>query len=87
MIKGKTKTGFKYELSEERLDNYELLECLAEMEENPMVMPKVLFLLLGKEQVKKLKDHIRTEDGMVPAMQVGEELQDIMLNNPKVKNS
>lgn len=87
MIKGETKSGFKYELSEERLDNYELLESFAEMEESPLVMPRVLNLLLGKEQTEKLKNHLRNEHGFVPAGDLGKELEDIMLNNPKVKNS
>ncbi|WP_281738480.1 hypothetical protein [Enterococcus dispar] len=87
MIKGVTESGFKYKLSEERLDNYELLESFAEMEESPLAMPRVLNLLLGKEQTGKLKEHVRTKDGFVPSDKLGAELQDIMLNNPKVKNS
>ena len=58
MIKGKTKSGFSYELDKERLNNYELLEAIEELEENPLVLSRVVNLLLGKEQTKKLKDHL-----------------------------
>ena len=50
MIKGKTKSGFSYELDKERLNNYELLEAIEELEENPLVLSRVVNLLLGKEQ-------------------------------------
>ena len=52
-IKGKTKTGFKYEITGERLENYELIESLSEVDENPLLLPKTVNLLLGKEQAFK----------------------------------
>ncbi len=35
-------------------------------------------LLLGKEQRKRLYDHIREEDGKVPPQKMGEEIADII---------
>ncbi len=87
MIKGKTKSGFSYELDKERLNNYELLEAIEELEENPLVLSRVVNLLLGKEQTKKLKDHLRSENGIVPTEKMSEEITEIFQNQGETKNS
>ena len=87
MIKRKTKSGFSYELDKERLNNYELLEAIEELEENPLVLSRVVNLLLGKEQTKKLKDHLRTENGIVPTEKMSEEITEIFQNQGETKNS
>ena len=87
MIKGKTKSGFSYELDKERLNNYELMEAIEELEENPLVLSRVVNLLLGKEQTKKLKDHLRTENGIVPTEKMSEEITEIFQNQGETKNS
>lgn len=87
MLKGKTKSGFEYEIPEENLNNYELLEALAEVEENPLIMPKTIKLLLGEEQAKKLKDHVRKKNGIVPTDKLSKEIQDIFENHKETKNS
>lgn len=87
MIKGVTKTGFTYELSKERLDNYEMLEAISELDENPLVLPRVVNLLLGKEQAQKLKEHVRTKDGLVPAETLSDELKAIFEKQNITKNS
>lgn len=51
-IKGITKSGFRFAIDKDRLENYELFELIAENESNPMVMPKILVLLLGEKQKK-----------------------------------
>ena len=40
MLKGKTKSGFKYEVSDDMLNNYELIEVLADVDTNPLLLPK-----------------------------------------------
>lgn len=87
MLKGKTRSGFEYEIPEENLNNYELLETLAEVEENPLMTPKVVNLLLGKKQAEKLKDHLRTETGIVPTDKLSEEIMGIFENHKDLKNS
>ena len=87
MIKGKTKSGFLYELDKERLNNYELLEAIEELEENPLVLSRVVNLLLGKEQTKKLKDHLRTDNGIVPTEKMSEEITEIFQSQGETKNS
>lgn len=86
LITGKTKSGFKYQIQKEQVEDYEFIELIGEVEENPTLLPKVLKLLFGKEQTEKLKDHLRTDDGFVPAPKMFEEFGEV-LNNPKLKNS
>ena len=87
MIKGKTKSGFEYEFPKENLDNYELVEVIGEAEENPLLFPKMVNLLLGKEQANKLKEHLRTESGIVPTDKISEEIMEIFNSQKETKNS
>lgn len=75
--KGKTQSGFIYEIEEARLNNYELLETIGELEDNPMVISKMVVMLLGKEQTNQLKDHLRDEEGLVPVEKMTEEITEI----------
>jgi len=87
LIKGKTSSGFNYEFSKENLNNYELVETLAEMEENPLLITRTINLLLGKEQANKLKDHLRNENGIVPTDKMTEEIMEIFQSQQETKNS
>ena len=75
-FKGTTKTGFPFDISMERMENYEVVETIAEIDENPLVLPRLLKLLLG-DQVAALQDHVRGEDGMVPTQKLMDEVRDI----------
>lgn len=75
-FKGTTKTGFPFDISMEQMENYEVVETIAEIDENPLVLPRLLKLLLG-DQVAALKDHVRGEDGMVPTQKLMDEVRDI----------
>nr|DAS46686.1 MAG TPA: hypothetical protein [Caudoviricetes sp.] len=85
-LTGITKTGFTYSILEKNLKNYELVEVLGELESNPLVLPKVLKLLLGKEQTDKLKDHVRDKDGIVDTEKISDELRDIFEAQARLKN-
>ena len=87
MIKGKTKTGFEYQIPEEKLDNYELVEALGEMEENPLVISKIVDMLLGKDQKDRLKEHLRSKTGIVSSEKMGEEIKNIFESVKETKNS
>lgn len=86
MIKGTTSTGFKYELSKARLENYELIEVLAEVDSNPLLLPKMVNLLLNKEQAISLKEHIRDAEGFVSTEKMFSEIMDIFQNKEETKN-
>lgn len=88
MIKGKTQTGFEYELNEKVLNNYELVENIAEIEENPLAITTIVKQLLGKDGTERLKEHIRDENGIVTTDRMMKEIVDIFQNSGKeTKNS
>lgn len=84
-LTGVTKTGFTYSIPVNNLNNYELVEVLGEMEANPLALPKVLKLLLGKEQTDKLKNHLREKDGTINTEKITVELQDIFEAQSRLK--
>lgn len=87
MVKGKTKSGFKYEVPEEALNDMELMDLFVSIEDGEVQnLTKIADKLLGKEQRLALYDHIRVEDGRVPMNSFEEEIGDILAND-KLKNS
>ncbi|MCT1171308.1 hypothetical protein [Lactococcus lactis] len=86
MLKGTTKSGFRYEITPERLNNFELVEILSEVDENPLLLPKVLNLLLGERQSKNLKNYLRDEEGLVSTDKIRETIEDIFAAQNKIKN-
>ena len=86
VITGKTKSGFAYKIQKEQIEDYDFVELVGNADENPALFPKIMNILLGDEEVNKLKEHLRTEEGFVPIQKMVEEFQDIM-DNPKLKNS
>lgn len=87
MIKGKTSSDFEYEISKDVVNDYELLENLAELEDNPLILAKVLKQILGNEQTARLKDHVRNEKGIVPTDKMSQEIIEIFQNSgEEIKN-
>lgn len=84
-LTGVTKTGFAYSISEKNIRNYELVEALGELDTNPLALPRVMNLLLGKEGTKKLKDHVRDKDGIVDTEKITSELEDIFKAQERLK--
>ena len=85
MIEGKTKSGFKFELDEEVLNDYETIELLGDVEENPLIFPKVVKRILGDEQTIALKNHVRDEKGRVNAEKITAEVADIFKTQKQLK--
>lgn len=86
MLKGKTKTGFKFAIDERVLNNYELIELLADVEENPLLVTKVLTTVLGDKK-QDLIEHVREDDGIVPVEKMMEEIAEIFNAGNEGKNS
>lgn len=87
MNKGITSTGFEFEISPTVINDYELVEQLADLEENPLILTKVIVRILGKEQAEKLKNHVREESGIVPTDKMTKEIIDIFQSGEQTKNS
>lgn len=86
MLKGKTESGFEFEVSDAAMNNYELVEVLAEVDTNPLLLPSLIVKLLGKEQKNKLLEHLRTKEGNVPIDAMSAEIMEIFQSG-KAKNS
>lgn len=76
-MKGTTKSGFEFSISDERLDNMELIDALGELENNPLAVSKVCTLLLGEKLKAELYDHVRNDEGIVPASSIEKEIAEI----------
>lgn len=85
-IKGKTASGFEYKIEIKRLDNMELLEVFAELDTNPVVLPRALEMLFGEEGKKALYDHVRTKSGEAPISAIEKELSEILGSVDLLKN-
>lgn len=85
VITGKTKTGFEYEIDKKILNDYELLEEIDNIGKNPLIIIKLLKRLLKEEQLEKLKEHIRNEEGIVPLDKMEKELIDIFDGIKEIK--
>lgn len=77
MIKGKTKTGFEFELDTKTLDDYEVLELYESVAETGLGAKKLLVRLIGEEGYNRLKEHCRKKDGTISARRIGYEMSDI----------
>lgn len=77
MIKGTTQTGFKFSIDPDAVKDMEFIELAADAEENGLLLPKMIEHILGKEQKKKLYDHVRNSKGRVMVEDVSEEIKDV----------
>ena len=85
---GKTTSGFEFEISKDVVNDYELVENLAELEDNPLILAKVIKQILGADQTEKLKNHVRNENGIVPTDKMTQEIIEIFQNSgEETKNS
>ena len=65
MIEGKTQSGFSFKIDEEKLDDMEVLEYLATVDDDMTQLPKLLEVFLGKDQKKALYDFLKEKEGKV----------------------
>ena len=86
MIKGTTKSGFKFQIDETKLNDYRFMKDLSKMEENPLRFPAVLEKILGSDQEEALLNHLEDADGRVDTEKVAEEVADILSSGKETKN-
>lgn len=85
MTKGTLDSGFEFEIDETRLDDMRFLEDLAAMDENPLIMPRVIERMLGKEQKERLYTHLE-KDGKVSIADFSAAISEIFEKSSKLKN-
>jgi len=90
-MKGKLRSGFKYEVDTEVFNDMEFIEVMAAAEGNePLKIVEVVERLLGTDQKKALYDHLRNDAGRVPVEAVSEAIGEIIeqtAEDPAAKNS
>lgn len=87
MITGKTDRGFEFEIDEEILDDYEFLEAICEIDKGDVsIIPDAARMLLGDEQLKRLKESARNEKGKISTKVMVDEIRQILTSNSKGKN-
>ena len=82
----KTKNGFECEIEDKVLDDYELVEALTDMEENPLAIKGVVDKLFGKSKAKAF-DFIREKHGYVSTKEISQLVIDIFNGIKNGKNS
>lgn len=77
-MKVKTKSGFKCEISDDVINNMELVDAIANMQhdEDLLAISTVANILFGKDK-KALYEHLREEDGRVPINKVSDAIKDV----------
>lgn len=64
MEKGKTISGFEFEVDSSVFDDWEILEKLNEIDNgNSALMVDVARQVLGQEQLDALKEHVKEQNG------------------------
>lgn len=90
MIEGKLKCGFEVKVPEENIDDYELFEELASIDNDGNNSGKIVpayIRLLGEEQYEALKEHIRSKKtGRISRNEMFEILSEILTINDEAKN-
>lgn len=78
-ITGTTRSGFRFTLAQDAAKDMELVDDLAALDAgtDPFAMSRVCLRLLGKDQRKRLYDHIRGENGRVAPQTLFQELTDV----------
>ena len=88
MLKGETKSGFKFKIDEAIADDLELLEDIAQADKDVSVFPRVLEKVLGAKQKAALYEHLRGKNGRVSTKAAVDEFTEIMnLAGEETKNS
>lgn len=74
----KLANGFEVDIQQDVLDDMELIEAIAEADSGSVTaVPRLVELLMGKENKKRLYDHIRQQEGKVRVTQVSACIKDI----------
>lgn len=87
-IKGTTESGFEFETTERRLNNFLLLRYIGKADKGDIeAVDKVLELILGKEQSDVFIDHLTEEDGILPNEKIFSDIKSIFESVKEIKKS
>ena len=78
MIKGKTSSGFSFEVDPDVVKDYEYLELAAGSSENGLLFSKLVVYTLGKDQKDALVKHLKDKKGRAWTEDVAAEYAEIV---------
>lgn len=88
ILKGKTESGFEYEIPKKRLRNYYLLKSVAKVEKQDLEETETfLNLLFGKEQALAFLKHLEDEDEIVDSEVLFADVKSIFDKSNDLKKS
>lgn len=92
-MKGKTKSGFKYNVNENIRTDWRFVKALADADSEDASKQlsgatRMVNLLLGDEGEAKLEAHVAQDDGVVPIERIMDEVREIITAiGDQLKNS
>ena len=87
VIKGKTESGFEFEINKDKLDDMEFIDLLADLKDgDTLKFSRIADFMLGKEQKAKLYEHLRKVHGQARIGLFADEMRQILTCNGEVKN-
>lgn len=85
----KTTSGFKFEIDERIKKDWDFLEAVADLQENPSNfsnIKKLFTMLIGEKGFDDLKEHIKSQnDGFCPVDTLTKELIEIIQSDNNIK--
>ena len=87
-MKAHLKDGFEVDIRDEVIGDWEFLEILSDIDEGETgLIVRAARMMLGKEGVSSLKEHIRDGSGRVDAEAMVNAIQELMDSTNESKNS
>jgi hypothetical protein len=87
MIKGKTESGFEFEIDEQVVNDMRVIDAMvAAYDENLGGVSRLISLVLTPEQKKDFYAHLADEHGRVPLERASKEIFQILQYNGETKN-
>ena len=87
MIKGTTKSGFRYEVKETIGKDFKILKLIRKTDEDPTRILDLAVAILGEKQLSNLENYLEKRDGYVDTLKITKEIMEIFTGNPLLKNS
>lgn len=91
MITGKTPAGFEYQMHDDVMDDFEILELVGAVDKSLTALPELIDALFGKEQATAYREFMRNPDTKrISTMALAEDIDSMFrdLNSePETKNS
>ena len=87
MIKGTTKSGFRYEVKETIGKDFKILKLIRMTDKDPTRIFDLAVAILGEKQLSNLENYMEKRDGYVDTLKITKEIMEIFTGNPLLKNS